>query len=48
MNKLEAKFLELIDFSLKVSASIYMKYYFDLRDKVKGDKDFPLNELNAQ
>jgi hypothetical protein len=48
LNLLEGKFLELIDYSLKVSASIYMQYYFDLRDKVKEEKDFPLSELNAQ
>ncbi|XP_054100564.2 cyclin-Y-like protein 1B isoform X1 [Callithrix jacchus] len=31
MSKMEKRFLELLEFNIRVSASVYAKYYFDLR-----------------
>jgi len=48
INKLEQKFLELIQYNVTVKASLYAKYFFELRTLYKdNDKDFPLAPLNT-
>ncbi|KAH3756845.1 cyclin domain protein [Pelomyxa schiedti] len=47
LNKLEHQFLELIEFTVGLSASLYAKYYFALRDFSKLSPDqFPMKELD--
>ena len=46
INKLEQKLLELIQFSVTVKASLYAKYYFELRALFKeNESEFPLMPL---
>lgn len=43
LNKLEKKFLELIQYNVTVKSSLYAKYYFELRALFKdNEKEFPL------
>ena len=47
INKLEQKFLELIQYNVTVKSSLYAKYYFELRALFKdNEKEFPLKPLD--
>ena len=47
INRLEQKFLELIQYNVTVKASLYAKYYYELRTLYKdNEKEFPLAPLN--
>jgi hypothetical protein len=49
INKLEQKFLELIQYNVTVKASLYAKYYFELRNLFKdNEQDFPLAPLDKK
>ena len=46
INKLEQKFLELIQYNVTVKSNLYAKYYFELRGLFKdNEKDFPLQQI---
>ena len=48
INRLEQKFLDLIQYNVTVKASLYAKYYFELRSIFKeSEKEFPLRELDS-
>lgn len=48
INKLEQKFLELIQYNVTVKSNLYAKYYFELRNLFKdNEKDFPLQQIDA-
>jgi len=47
INKLEQKFLELIQYNVTVKASLYAKYYFELRALFRNESEFPLKPLDA-
>lgn len=43
LNRLEKKFLELIQYNVTVKSSLYAKYYFELRALFKeNEREFPL------
>ena len=49
INKLEKKFLELIQYNVTVKANLYAKYYFELRALFKdNEKEFPLVPLDRR
>jgi len=48
INRLEQKFLELIQYSVTVKSSLYAKYYFELRAIFTTEEEFPLNPLDAE
>ena len=49
INKLEQKFLELIQYNVTVKSALYAKYYFELRNLFKdNDQDFPLKPLEKK
>lgn len=49
LNKLEKKFLELIQYNVTVKSSLYAKYYFELRALFKdNEKEFPLVPIDRQ
>eukprot|EP00828_Plagiopyla_frontata_P003220 TRINITY_DN1088_c0_g2_i1.p2 TRINITY_DN1088_c0_g2~~TRINITY_DN1088_c0_g2_i1.p2 ORF type:complete len:113 (-),score=25.87 TRINITY_DN1088_c0_g2_i1:53-391(-) len=48
INKLEAKFLELLQYNVVVKSMLYAKYYFELRALFKNAEEFPLKPLDAQ
>ncbi|CDW78823.1 n-terminal domain-containing protein [Stylonychia lemnae] len=49
INKLEQKFLELIQYNVTVKSNLYAKYYFELRGLFKdNEKEFPLQQINRQ
>ena len=46
INKLEQKFLELIQYNVNVKSNLYAKYYFELRELFKNcEYEFPLQPL---
>ena len=48
INRLEQKFLELIQYNVTVKASLYAKYYYELRTLYKdNEKEFPLTPLSS-
>jgi len=43
LNRIEKKFLELIQYNVTVKSSLYAKYYFELRALFKeNEKEYPL------
>ena len=49
INKLEKKFLELIQYNVTVKSNLYAKYYFELRALFKdNDKEFPLIPIDRR
>ena len=48
INKLEQKFLELLQYNVTVKSSLYAKYYLELRALFKNDNEFPLQPLDAE
>lgn len=47
INRLEQKFLELIQYNVTVKASLYAKYYFELRALFRNESEFPLKPLDT-
>jgi hypothetical protein len=49
INRLEKKFLELIQYNVTVKSNLYAKYYFELRALFKdSEKEFPLTPLDKR
>lgn len=52
LNKLERQFLALLQYNVSLTASLYAKYYFELRTFSKLDSEHfplqPLDKLNAK
>jgi len=49
LNRLEKKFLELIQYNVTVKSSLYAKYYFELRALFKeNEKEFPLVPIDRR
>ncbi|KRX00851.1 Cyclin-like protein [Pseudocohnilembus persalinus] len=48
INRLEAKFLELLQYKVTVKSALYAKYYFELRALFKNQEEFPLVPLDQQ
>ena len=49
INKLEQKFLELIQYNVTVKSNLYAKYYFELRALFKdNEKEFPMKPLDEK
>jgi len=47
INRLEKKFLELLQYNVTVKSSLYAKYYFELRALfLDNEREFPLNPLD--
>ena len=47
INKLEQKFLELLQYNVTVKSSLYAKYYFELRALFQNENDFGLKRLDG-
>ena len=49
LNRIEKKFLELIQYNVTVKSSLYAKYYFELRALFKeNEKEFPLVPIDRR
>lgn len=49
INKLEMKFLELIQYNVTVKSALYAKYYFEMRALFSNnEKEFPLTPLDKK
>ena len=48
VNKLELKFLELIEYNVNVKQNVYVRYYFELKTLFKADENFPLTPLTQE
>lgn len=49
INKLEQKFLELVQYNVTVKSNLYAKYYFELRALFKdNEKEFPLKPIDER
>lgn len=48
INKLEQKFLELLQYNVTVKSSLYAKYYFELRALFKNENEFPVVPLDNE
>jgi hypothetical protein len=49
INKLEMKFLELIQYNVTVKSALYARYYFEMRALFKeNEKEFPLKALTKK
>lgn len=49
INKLEKKFLELIQYNVTVKSHLYARYYFEMRALFKdNEKEFPLKVLTKK
>jgi len=49
INKLEQKFLELVQYNVTVKSNLYAKYYFELRALFKdNEKEFPLKPIDKK
>lgn len=48
INRLEKKFLELINYSVTVKAALYAKYYFELRGLFNESNNFPLEMIENE
>lgn len=49
INQLEKKFLELIDYNVSITSSLYASYYFELRTLCeKAERDFTLKPLSEE
>jgi len=46
INRLEQKFLELLQYNVTVKSSLYAKYYFELRALFQNESDFGIKRLN--
>jgi len=46
INKLEQKFLELLQYNVTVKSSLYAKYYFELRALFQNESDFGIKRLD--
>lgn len=47
INKLEQKFLELLQYNVTVKSSLYAKYYFELRALFQNENEFGLKRLEG-
>lgn len=48
LGRLEAKYLNLLHFSVGLKASTYAKYYFELRKHFVSEQEFPLQPLDKE
>lgn len=48
INRLEKKFLELINYSVTVKAALYAKYYFELRGLYNETNNFPIEPIENE
>lgn len=48
INRLEKRFLELINYSVTVKAALYAKYYFELRGLYNESNNFPIDMIENE
>ena len=48
INRLEKRFLELINYSVTVKAALYAKYYFELRGLYNESNNFPITAIENE